>query len=94
MYLRVTRGRYDPARYDESVAISQEIADAIARLPGFVDYRGAGDRATGAIVAVSAWDTEAHARFGREVLGDVVARMQAAGARLELPEVYEVAVER
>ena len=61
MYLRITRGRFDPARYDESVALSQEVGDALARLPGFVSYRGGGDRATGAVVAVSAWDTEAHA---------------------------------
>lgn len=53
MYLRITRGRFDPARYDESVTISQEIGAAIARLPGFVRYQGAGDRATGSIVAVS-----------------------------------------
>ncbi len=94
MHLRITRGFFDPARWDESVALSQEVGDALARLPGFVDYRGGGDRATGAIVAVSAWDSEAHARFGREVLGDVVARLLAAGAQLEPPEVYEVVVER
>jgi hypothetical protein len=94
MYLRVTRGRFDPARYDESVALSQEVADAIASRPGLVSYRGGGDHATGAIVAVSAWDTEEHARFGREQLGGVLDRLLAAGAQLEPPEVYEVVVER
>lgn len=94
MYLRITRGRFDPARYDESLALSQELGDAAARLPGFVGYRGGGDRATGAIVAVSTWDSEEHARFGREGLGDVLARLLAAGAQLEPPEVYEVVVER
>lgn len=94
MYLRVTRGRFDPARYDESVALSQEVADAIARLPGLASYRGGGDRATGAIVAVSTWDTEEHARFAREALGGVLDRLLAAGAELEPPEVYEVVVER
>jgi hypothetical protein len=94
MYLRVTRGRFDPARYDESVTISQEVADSIARLPGLISYRGGGDPATGAIVAVSVWDSEAHARFAREQLGDVVDRLQASGAQLDPPEIYEVVVER
>lgn len=93
MYLRITRGRFDPARYDESVAISQDIGSAIARLPGFVRYQGAGDRATGTIVAVSSWDTAEHARFPREALGEVVGRLQAAGAQLEPPEIYDVVVE-
>jgi hypothetical protein len=93
MYLRITRGRFDPARYDESVAISQDIAAAIARLPGFVRYQGGGNRATGAIVAVSTWDNEEHARFPREQLGEVVGRLQAAGAQLEPPEIYEIVVE-
>ena len=81
MCLRITRGRFDPARYDESVALSQEVGDAIARLPGFVDYRGGGDRGSGAIVAVSAWETAEQARFPREALGDVPRRSAARGRR-------------
>jgi hypothetical protein len=72
VYLRVTRGRFDPDCYDEGVAVSQEIADAIACLPGLARYQGAGDRASGAIVAVSTWNTEAHARFDRSGGGDCV----------------------
>ena len=94
MYLRITRGRGDPAAYDEVVALSQEVAAAIGRLPGFGGYRGGGDRTTGAIVAVSTWDAAEQARFPREALGDVVGRIEAAGFRLEPPEVYEVVVER
>ena len=94
MHLRLTRGRFDPARYDESVALSREVGDALARLPGFRTYHGGGDRATGAIVAVSTWDTEEHARFSRDVLGDVVARLLVTDARLEPAEIYEVVVER
>ncbi len=94
MYLRITRGRFDPARYDESVALSQEVGDAIARLPGFIDYQGGGDPTTGAIVAVSAWETAEQARFSRDALGDAVTRLLAAGAQLEPAEVYEVVVER
>ena len=91
---RLTRGSFDPARYDESVALSQEVGDAIARLPGFVAYRGGGDRASGGVVAISTWETEEQARFPGQALGDVVDRLLTAGARLEPPEVYEVVVER
>ncbi len=94
MHLRVTRAFFDPARYDESIALSQAVGDAIARLPGFVAYRGGGDHASGAVVAVSTWETAEQARFPRGALRDVVDRLLAAGARLEPPEVYEVVVER
>ncbi len=53
MYLRLTRGRFDLAHYDESVAISQEVADAIAQLPGLIRYQGGSDRSTGAVIALS-----------------------------------------
>ena len=94
MYLRITRGHFDPARYDESVTLSQEVGDALSRLPGFVAYHGGGDRASGAVVAVSTWETEEQARFPREALGDVVARLLATGATLDPPEIYEVVVQR
>jgi hypothetical protein len=44
MYLRITRGRGDPAVYDEVVALSRDVAAAIGRLPGFGTYLGGGDR--------------------------------------------------
>ena len=94
MYLRITRGRFDVSRYDESVTLSQEVGDALAQLPGFQAYHGGGDRATGAIVAVSLWDTEAHARFSRDSLGEVMTRQLASGAKLEPAEIYEVVVQR
>jgi hypothetical protein len=64
MYMRVTRGRIDPARIDE--------------LTG------------GQLVAVSTWDTEEHARWPRQALGDFVPRLQALGVQLDPPEFFEV----
>jgi quinol monooxygenase YgiN len=94
MYLRITRGRVDPAKYEEVRALAQEVAAAVSQLAGFGGYHGGGDQASGAIVAVSTWDTEAQARFDRAALGGVADRIAAAGVRLEPPEVYEVVVER
>ena len=90
MYLRITRGRADPARIDELMLLARDMSAAMQRLPGLQSHHAGMDRSTGAIAAVTVWDTEEHARFSRESLGDVVARMQAAGAQLEPPEIYEV----
>jgi hypothetical protein len=76
------------------LALAQEITDAIGRLPGFGSYRGGGDRASGAVVGVSTWDTDAHARFNPAALGDLMDRLAATGVRLEPPEIYEVVAER
>ena len=89
MYLRLTRGRFDPSRYDEVMRLNQEINAALRRLPGLQTSQVGIDRTAGRLVAVTTWDTEEHARFSREALGDVVSRMQAIGSQLEPPEVYE-----
>ncbi len=90
MYLRITRGHLDPTQADAFVPLSDEIAAALRRQPGFQNYWGGVDRTIGMVIAVSAWDTEAHARFSRDVLGDVVGRVQALGTRLEPAEIYEI----
>ena len=89
MYLRVTRGRFDPSRYDEVMSLNREVNAALRRLPGLQSSHVGIDRSAGRLVAVTTWDTEEHARFSREALGDVVSRMQAVGSQLEPPEVYE-----
>jgi quinol monooxygenase YgiN len=89
-YLRVTRGRFEPARAEELVRLSQEIAAAVARLPGCGGYHGGLDRAAGTLVAVSTWDSADHARFPREALGAALTRTLALGVQLEPPEIYEV----
>jgi len=58
---------------------------------GCQSYAGAVDRASGRLRAVSTWDTEEHARFSRDALGQsAVSRLQAAGVQLDPPEFYEV----
>jgi quinol monooxygenase YgiN len=83
----------DPARYDEFVALGQEIAEAVKRVPGCRSYTGGTDRTTGAVVGISRWDSAEAAAFSRDRLGDIVPRLQALGVRLEAPEIYEVLVE-
>ena len=90
MYLRVTRGRFDAARYEEVLRHSHEINAAVRRLTGFRDVQLGFDRNAGRLAATSTWDTAEHARFPREAMGDVIARGQALGVQLEPPEIYEV----
>jgi hypothetical protein len=91
MYLRITRGSFDPASSAVDDVLTQETRDAVARLPGHDHTHQGIDRAGGRIVIVTTWDTEEHARFSRDQLGDLIGRVQAAGVTLEPPEIYEVA---
>jgi heme-degrading monooxygenase HmoA len=90
MYMRITRGTVDAANYETVSALFAEVRDAVARQPGLRHYHAGGNAQTGEIVAVSLWDTEEHANFPRESLGEIVRKMGAAGARLAPAEVYEV----
>jgi hypothetical protein len=90
MYMRVTRGQIDPAKVDILDALSADVNAALKRLPGCLAVYQGGDRARGVTVAVTLFDTEAHARFSRELLGDLVGRLQQAGFRMETPEVFEL----
>ena len=89
-YLRLTRGRFDPARYAELVPLTREIAAATHGLPGYRGQHHGLDREAGTLVAVSLWDSAEHARFERDALGHAHALAMALGLRLEPPEVYEV----
>ena len=89
MYLRLTRGSFDPSRVDEVMHLNQDIRAALQRLPGFQDAQSQ----VGIDRAVTTWDTEEHARFSRDALGDVLNRMQAIGVQFEPREVYEVSAE-
>src|SRR5262249_29602550 len=50
--------RYRPATYDQLTALDGEVTAAAGRLPGLDRLYQALDRAAGALVAVSTWDTE------------------------------------
>ena len=90
MYLRITRARFDPARYDDLVPITREVNAAVQRLPGCQGLYQGIDRQAGTVAAVSIWDTEEHARFSRDTLGDMITRLQALGVHLDPPEIYEI----
>jgi hypothetical protein len=91
MYMRVVRGRVDPARLDELTSgVGPDLAAAISRLPGYQGFMGGVDRASGRTIAVSTWDTEEHARWSpAEALGDMLSRLQALGVQTDPPEIFE-----
>ena len=90
MYLRITRARFDPARYEELLPLTREVTTAMQQIPGCQSYHGGVDRSAGTVAAVSTWDTEEHARFSRDSLGTVISRMQALGVQMDPPEIYEI----
>ena len=89
MYLRITRGRFDPARFDEVHALLPAVLARLRQLPGCRDVRTGFDRAAGSSISVSTFDTLEHAQFVREDLGDTFARLQATGWQGEAPELYD-----
>jgi hypothetical protein len=62
--IRVSRGNFDPARFEEVDRMAKEIGTylipAIQKLPGLLSYY-AGASPTGSMVHVSLWDSEEHA---------------------------------
>jgi heme-degrading monooxygenase HmoA len=98
MYVRISRAKCDPSKCDEVLAAAQEVNPALRQLPGFQSSYWAVDRASGAMLAVSTWDTREHAGFVRDALASAGApaaasrRMVDAGAQMDPPEIYEIAV--
>ena len=90
MYLRLTRSRFDPAVYEQIAPIASEVGAGMRQLPGVQHIHLGVDRAAGTVAAVSVWDSEAHARFSRETLGDLLSRLRALGVQFEDPEIYEI----
>ena len=94
MHLRITRGRFDPAAWDDLWRLGEEVLlPAMLRLPGLQSYQSGADRTSGVIVAVSTWETEEQARFSRDALGDILPQLQALGLQLEPPQIYEVTLQ-
>ena len=62
--IRVSRGNFDPARFEEVDRMAKEIGTylipAIQKLPGLLSYY-AGASPDGSMVHVSLWDSEEHA---------------------------------
>ena len=91
MFMRVVRGRVDPARLSGVLQLGGELAAAVRRQPGFQSATGGIDRASGRTITVTTWDTEEHASYAPEALGDIVTRLAQLGLQTEPTEVYEVA---
>ena len=90
MYLRITRLRFDPARADELLRLTQPTTVTIRQLPGFQGFYDGLDRANGTAVAVSLWDTEEHAQMSSAAFRDIVPHLQALGVQMEPLGIYEV----
>jgi hypothetical protein len=88
MYIRIFRGRFDPATYEDVTAVLAQGPWHLGQQPGFQGFQESGyDRANGRFVGVSTWDTE-HAGFSpAALLGDKFTRLEALGVQMEL-EVY------
>ncbi len=56
-YLRIVRGEFDPAKYDEVWRIMGELSAAAEGLPGFRQALGGFDRAAGGFIAIGVFDT-------------------------------------
>jgi hypothetical protein len=90
MWMRVTRAQVDPAKLEEATKLAPEVDAAIKRLPGYQSYVSGGDRTTGQSISVTTWDTEEHARWPADALGDLVSKFRALNIEIDPPEVLEV----
>jgi hypothetical protein len=66
MFVRISRARFDPAKYEEIAAMltsaQAQLIPAIEQLPGVRSFYAGIDRSSGTMVNVSLWDSEAHAQ--------------------------------
>ena len=91
MYVRITRGRFNPStEADIQRIVEEQVIPAIQKLPGFQRYLGGVNRSTGMITAVSLWDTEDQASFSRDAVISAVPALMALGVTFEPAETYEV----
>jgi len=91
MYLRVTRGRVDPAKSEEAIRLVPAIMAAIQQLPGCRGAQSGVDRATGNSISISTFETLDQAQFSRDRLSEAIAPLLALGWQGEAPEIYEQA---
>ena len=91
MYVRITRGRFNPStEADIQRLVEEQVIPAIQKLPGFQRYLGGVNRSTGMLTAVSLWDTEDQASFSRDAMISAVPALMALGVTFEPAEIYEV----
>ena len=93
MVLRVTRFRFDPAKYDEMLPLVQQVNSAVQGLPGNQGVQIGIDSTGGTGNVVSIWDTAEHASFTRETapkLGESVRGLMGLGMQIDPPEIGEI----
>jgi hypothetical protein len=100
MYVRVTRSQCAPGLCDLVLVVAEQTNPALQRLPGFRSSFWGVDRETGALIAASIWDTQAHAAFSREALISAAVadgagpaaerRIEDDGDAMEPPHVFEL----
>jgi heme-degrading monooxygenase HmoA len=93
VFVRVTRGCFSPDTQADVQRISEEVAAAARRLPGFHGYQGGLDRGAGRLVAITTWDTMEHAAALRNSIPETVARLLGLGVQLEPAEIYQITVQ-
>ena len=102
MYIRISRSRCNPSLCDEVLAVAEQTNPALRQLPGFQSSYWGVDRTSGAMVAVSTWDTGEHANFPRDALigaagvgagPEVERRIADAGFQMDPAEIYELAAQ-
>jgi hypothetical protein len=91
MFVRVVRSSIDPAKIDDALALKDDVIGATKRQSGFVSFQGSVSRETGAFITVSTWETEDAAELPiREVLGDILDRLEELGLQVSSVDTYEV----
>jgi hypothetical protein len=82
--IRVSRGNFDPARFEEVDRMAKEIGTylipAIQKLPGLLSYYAGGASPDGSMIHVSVWDSEEHAQQMDTLKEMVVHARHDAGA--------------
>jgi len=84
MFVRIVRSRLG-SRFDVDPALTAALAAAVKGLPGNQSFTGAIDRANSRAVTISTWDTEEHASYSPDVLGEVQTRILAQGVQVDPP---------
>jgi hypothetical protein len=89
--VRVSRGNFDPARFDEvqamTVATGRYLKPAIKKLPGLISYY-AGASPDGSMVHVSVWESDEHAQQMsrlKEMIVDARSDAERAGVTFPTP---------
>ena len=86
VHIRLSRGRFDPARYDELLQMTEQTIEAARQVPGCRSFQIAIDRQAGRVIALSTWNDPDQA----PAISQLRARAEAIGVQFEAPEMYEV----